>query len=54
MYNDGVEEGEEGFVLLLGVSEDQLDSRDVGFVNVLSPVVLVRLVEGGMEIVKYE
>ena len=54
VYNDGVEENEEGFVLLLGVSENQLDSRDVGYVNVLSPVVLVRLMEGGIEIVKYE
>ena len=50
VYNDGVTEGEEGFVLLLGVSEDQLDSRDVGYVNVLNPVVLVRLMEGGMAI----
>ncbi len=47
VYSDGVPEGEEGFVLLLGVLEEDLVSDDLGFVDVLSPVVLVRLEEGG-------
>ena len=49
VYNDGVAEGEEGFVILLGVQQEELDARDVGFVDVLTPVVLVRLQQGGIE-----
>ena len=48
VYNDGVPEREEGFVLLFGVEGDKLEEGDAGFVDVLSPVVIVRLVEGGM------
>ena len=48
IYNDGVAEGDEGFVVLLGVVEDDLDRRDIGFVDILTPTVLVRLREGGM------
>ena len=48
VYNDGVPEEEEGFVVLLGVLEEDLDSNDVGFVDVLNPILLVRLNEGGM------
>ena len=47
VYNDGVAENEEGFVILLGVLQEELDNRDLGFVNVLSPVLLVRLQQGG-------
>ena len=47
VYNDGVAENEEGFVILLGVLQEELDGRDVGFVDVLTPVVLVRLQQGG-------
>ena len=47
VYNDGVEENEEGFVILLNVLQEQLDGRDIGFVDVLTPVVLVRLQQGG-------
>ena len=47
VYNDGVAEGEEGFVILFGVLQEELDDRDVGFVDVLTPVVLVRLQQGG-------
>ena len=47
VYSDGVPEGVEGFVVLLGVLREDLDARDVGFVDVLSPIVLVRLEEGG-------
>ena len=47
VYNDGVAENEEGFVILLGVLQEELDNRDLGFVNVLSPVLLVRLRQGG-------
>ena len=49
VYNDGVAEGEEGFAILLGVLQEGLDSRDVGFVDILTPVVLVRLQQGGTE-----
>lgn len=49
VYSDGVPESEEGFVLLFGVLDEDLDSDDVGFVNVLNPVILVRLEEGGNE-----
>ena len=47
VYNDGVAENEEGFVILLGVLPEELDNRDVGFVDVLTPVLLVRLQQGG-------
>ena len=49
VYNDGVAEGEEGFVIVLGVLREELDSRDVGFVDVLTPVILVRIQQGGTE-----
>ena len=49
VYNDGVAEDEEGFVVLFGVLQEELDSRDVGFVNVLTPAVLVRLQQGGKD-----
>ena len=47
VYNDGAPEDEEGFVVLIGVFENDLDERDVGFVDVLDPVVLVRLLDSG-------
>ena len=47
MYNDGVSEDEEGFVVLLGVLEEELEEEDRGFVEVLSPAIVVRLGEGG-------
>ena len=47
VYNDGVSEDEEGFVVLLGVLEEELEEEDRGFVEVLSPVIVVRLGEGG-------
>ena len=49
VYNDGEAEGEEGFVILLNVLQEELDRRDVGFVEVLTPVILVRLQQGGTE-----
>ena len=48
MYNDGVKETDEGFVMLLGVFEEELDDEDVGFVDILTPAILVRLEEGGI------
>ena len=50
VYNDGVAENEEGFVILLGVLQEELDSRDIGFVDVLTPIVLVRLQQGGTDL----
>ena len=47
VYNDGIPEGEEGFVVVLYVAEGKLDERDVGFVNVEDSVLLVRMKEGG-------
>ena len=47
VYNDGVSEDEEGFVVLLGVLEEELEEEDRGFVEVLSPAIVVRLGEGG-------
>ena len=47
VYNDGVSEDEEGFVVLLGVLEEELEEEDRGFVEVLSPAVMIRLGEGG-------
>ena len=49
VYNDGVAENEEGFVILLGVLLEELDARDVGFVDVLTPVILIRLQQGGTD-----
>ena len=51
VYNDGVPEEEEGFVVLIGVSEEDLDERDVGNVDVRSPVVLVRVLDSGKPII---
>ena len=48
VYSDGVPEQVEGFAVLLGVREGDLDDRDVGFVNVTSPILVVRLEEGGV------
>lgn len=45
VYSDGVEESEEGFVIVMVVSQEGLDEQDVGFVDVLDQVVLVRLLE---------
>ena len=47
LYSDGVPEGEEGFVVLLGVLQEELDAADMGFVVVLNQVVLVRIQDGG-------
>ena len=47
VYNDGVSEDEEGFVVLFGVLEEELEVEDRGFVEVLSPAIVVRLGEGG-------
>ena len=47
VYNDGTLEEEEGFVLLIGVFEEDLDQNDRGFVTVLEPVVLVQLLDSG-------
>ena len=47
VYNDGTLEEEEGLVLLIGVFEEDLDQNDRGFVEVLDPVVLVRLLDSG-------
>ena len=47
VYNDGEREEEEGFVVLIGVSEEELDQRDVGYVEVLNPTVLVRVLDSG-------
>ena len=47
VYNDGVDEDEEGFVILFGVLQEELDGRDVGFVNVPAPAILVRIQQGG-------
>ena len=47
VYNDGTSEEEEGFALLIGVFEGDLDQRDVGSVEVLEPVVVVALLDSG-------
>ena len=47
VYNDGIPESEEGFAIVLYVAEGELDSKDVGFVNVEDSVVIIRLREGG-------
>ena len=47
VYNDGVSEDEEGFVVLLRVLEEELEEEDKGFVEVFSPAIVVRLREGG-------
>ena len=47
VYNDGVSEDEEGFVVLFGVLEEELEEEDRGFVEVLSPAIVVTVVEGG-------
>ena len=47
VYNDGIPESEEGFVVLIGVLDGDLDERDIGFVDVLNRVVLVTLLDSG-------
>ena len=48
LYSDGVaEEGGEGFLVLIGVDQDELDVRDRGSVDVLQQAVLVSLQDGG-------
>ena len=47
VYNDGVSEDDKGFVVLLGVLEEELEEEDRGFVEVLSSAIVVRLGEGG-------
>lgn len=47
VYNDGVPEGDEGFVILIGVIEKDLNDMDIGRIDVLYPVVLVRLLQAG-------
>ena len=47
VYSDGVSEDEEGFVVLLGVLQEELVDEDKGFVDVLTPAIVVRLGEGG-------
>ena len=47
LYNDGAPEGEEGFVVLLGVFDGDLDEEDRNFVQVVNQVLQVRLVDGG-------
>ena len=47
LYSDGVPEEDEGFVVLFGVSEEELDSQDSGFVTVVGGAVLVSLSDGG-------
>ena len=47
VYNDGVPEDEEGFVVLIGFNVEDLDVRDRGFVDLLDQYVLVRLLPAG-------
>ena len=50
LYSDGVAEGEEGFVVLLGVFQDDLDDGDKNAVEVEDQVVLVRLLDGSKRV----
>ena len=48
LYSDGVaEEGGEGFLVLFGVDQDELDMRDRGSVELQQQAVLVSLQDGG-------
>ena len=47
LYSDGVAEGEEGFVVLIGVAKEELDDQDADFVNVVNQAFLVQLSDGG-------
>ena len=47
VYEDGLSEEVEGFVLVVYVNETGLDERDVGFVNVSSYVYLIRINQSG-------
>ena len=47
-YEDGVAEEVEGFVLYLDLVESELDSRDVGFVNISRNAYLIRINESGI------
>ena len=50
VYQDGVDEEIEGFVVFLEVLESELDERDVGQVNLTRPAYLVRINPSGMYI----
>ena len=48
VYNDGVREGDEGFAVIMAIAREELDSRDVRFVDLSDPVIVVQLQDGGM------
>ncbi len=46
VFNDGVREGDEGFVVVLVVPEEGLAEEDVGFVNISTQVIVISLRDG--------
>ena len=48
VFNDGVREGDEGFAVIMAIAREELDSRDVRFVDLSDPVIVVQLLDGGM------
>ncbi len=47
VFNDGVREGDEGFVVVLIVPEEGLAEEDVRFVNISTQVIVISLRDGG-------
>ncbi len=47
VFNDGVREGDEGFVVILVAPEEGLAEEDVGFVRFSTQVIVISLRDGG-------
>ncbi len=47
VFNDGVREGDEGFVVILVAPEERLAEEDVGFVRFSTQVIVISLRDGG-------
>ena len=47
LFNDGVREPEEGFIVLIGVDGDNLVKGDAGYIDVVKQAFAVVLRDGG-------
>lgn len=47
VFNDGVSEGEEGFIVLFRVEGSELEREDAGYVDIVRAAFAVVLLDGG-------